>query len=572
VGGSTTFTTSVSGGTWSSTDPGVATVSAAGVVTGVATGTSIISYATGSGCDGALTVTVVAMPALTSVPVCVGNMTAITASTGTGTWTSGSTGIATVGLATGIVTGMAAGTALITYNRPGCPAATTVMTVNSLSITGPGTVCTGSTITMTSTIPGGTWSSSSTISATVSSLGVVTAVSSGTTLISYSTGSGCIATSVVTINNTPVIIFSGMLCVGGTMTLSATTMGGTWSTGGSSIATIGATTGILSGLLDGSVTVTYTSPLGCPATEVIPVGSPVFNAGSICVGGTVTLSAPTPGGTWVSSNITVATVGVSSGIVTGISPGTALITYSLWTGCAHTATVTVTFASPPGSITLCVGATDTLTGSMPGGTWSSSNTAVATVDPTSGIVSAVTAGTAVISYINSGQCLEIFNVTVNPLPAPIAGPTTVVAGSSITLTDATTGGTWSSSDTTKGKVNATGKVTGVASGTVIIYYTLPTGCRVSVVITVTKGASVTALGTSVKPTLYPNPATNDIVINVECPTFTSFTIYNAVGQTMISQEIASPQMKVNVNTFPAGEYQVIFKGDEKKEMIRFVKW
>jgi lipocalin len=80
------------------------------------------------------------------------------------------------------------------------------------------------------------------------------------------------------------------------------------------------------------------------------------------------------------------------------------------------------------------------------------------------------------------------------------------------------------------------------------------------------------LGTPVKPTLYPNPATNDIVINVECPTFTSFTIYNAVGQTMISQEIASPQMKVNVNTFPAGEYQVIFKGDEKKEMIRFVKW
>jgi hypothetical protein len=50
---------------------------------------------------------------------------------------------------------------------------------------------------------------------------------------------------------------------------------------------------------------------------------------SVCVGSTVTLSDATAGGTWSSSNPAVATIGSSTGVVTGVSSGTVVITYAL---------------------------------------------------------------------------------------------------------------------------------------------------------------------------------------------------------------------------------------------------
>jgi hypothetical protein len=50
---------------------------------------------------------------------------------------------------------------------------------------------------------GGTWSSTTTTVATIGSTGLVTAVSVGTSTISYSTGVGCLATTVVTVIATP---------------------------------------------------------------------------------------------------------------------------------------------------------------------------------------------------------------------------------------------------------------------------------------------------------------------------------------------------------------------------------
>jgi sugar lactone lactonase YvrE len=56
------------------------------------------------------------------------------------------------------------------------------------------------------------------------------------------------------------------------------------------------------------------------------------------------------------------------------------------------------------SAPLCIAATNTLSDAISGGTWSSSNTIVATVGSSSGIVTAVTAGTATIQYktLNDG--------------------------------------------------------------------------------------------------------------------------------------------------------------------------
>jgi hypothetical protein len=133
-----------------------------------------------------------------------------------------------------------------------------------------------------------------------------------------------------------------------------------------------------------------------------------------------------------------------------------------------------------GTSTVCVGSTTILSSATTGGTWSSSNTGVATVN-SSGVVSGVSAGTATISYtatgsLGTGTTTRI--VTVNPLPnaGAITGTATVTAGSTTTLSNATTGGVWSSSATGIATVGSTGVVSGVTAGTATISYTVSNGC------------------------------------------------------------------------------------------------
>ena len=78
-----------------------------------------------------------------------------------------------------------------------------------------------------------------------------------------------------------------------------------------------------------------------------------------------------------------------------------------------------------------------------GGTWSSSNTAVATVGTATGVVTGVAAGTAMMTFtITATSCTNLISVavTVNPKPtAPAsltASPPVVTEGSSTTLTAA----------------------------------------------------------------------------------------------------------------------------------------
>ena len=139
-----------------------------------------------------------------------------------------------------------------------------------------------------------------------------------------------------------------------------------------------------------------------------------------CVGTTATLSDATPGGTWSSSNPAVATIGSATGIYTGVSAGTAVITYSVISAGSTTATVTITDVPSAGSITgsslVCVGYTASLTDAAGPGAWTSSNTAMATVS-SSGVVTGVAAGTVTIScsYTNScGTASATHTMTVNP--------------------------------------------------------------------------------------------------------------------------------------------------------------
>jgi uncharacterized protein YjdB len=116
------------------------------------------------------------------------------------------------------------------------------------------------------------------------------------------------------------------------------------------------------------------------------------------------------------------------------------------------------------------------------GVWSSDNTAIAQVNSTTGVVTGVDQGTVNINYTftNTSGCSTTVtkNITVNigPTIAATSGPTIVCANSTITLTNATPNGVWTSSDVNKATVNATtGVVTGLSAGDVVITYTVTSG-------------------------------------------------------------------------------------------------
>lgn len=496
-GYSTTLNDGTPLGTWSSSNTSIATVgSTTGVVSGVSGGTADITYTIiATGCTADTSVLVNPGPAnITGVgSVCVGLTTALTDATGGGTWSSNN-GNASVG-STGIVTGNLAGTSIISYTLPTGCYVTTIVTINPLpsGITGPSGVCVGSTITLNDLSGGGTWASSNTSVATIGTDGVVTGITPGTTTITYTLGTGCLITTVITVNPINQIAGNFAVCVGLTTTLTDTTTGGTWSSSSIATATIGSTSGIVTGVAGGTTTIVYTTAFGCTASAVVtvnPLPLGITGVETVCEGYTTQLNDGTAGGNWSSGASGIASIG-ATGLVSGNAGGTATITYTLGTGCLTTAVVTVyPLTGITGTASVCQGSTISLTDATAGGTWSSTNTAVGTVS-TTGIVYGASAGTTTISYILPTGCYATTVVTVNALGPVLGGNVGLCIGFSITLSDVATGGTWTSSNPGIGSVGEfTGVVTGVSTGVVTITDNLPGGCTASTTVTVNAIASI----------------------------------------------------------------------------------
>lgn len=211
----------------------------------------------------------------------------------------------------------------------------------TLPITGTPTVCVGATTALTSGTPGGTWNSSTPAVATVSSSGLVTGLTAGTSIISY-TESGCTVTQVVTVVGLPdagTITGVTIACIGFTTTLNSTVPGGTWSSGTPAVGTI-STSGVVTGLTAGTTIITYSVTNSCgtgTATVAVTVSStltvaPITGGDSVCVGTTITLSSATGGGVWSSFNTSLATVS-TAGIVTGVGIGIDTIYYTITNSC-----------------------------------------------------------------------------------------------------------------------------------------------------------------------------------------------------------------------------------------------
>lgn len=493
VGLTTALSDADAGGTWASGSTGIATVDASGIVSGIAAGTSTITYQLPTGCINTVDVEVNPAPAAITGTrqVCEGMTTTLSNSDPGGVWSTAAFATATVD-ASGIVSGLSNGIATITYQLPTGCINTADVTVNPLpaAIIGSNQVCTGLSTALVNTTPGGSWNSSNPASASVDGSGTVYAYAPGNTTISYTlSATGCMTSMDMTVNPSPAAITGvTQVCEAGTTNLADATTGGVWSSGNIMTASV-SSTGTVSGISAGSTPITYMLPTGCTSmvnVTVNPLPAAITGSAVVCENANTTLMNTSAGGAWTSGAIGIATVGAGTGVVTGVTAGNAPITYTLPTGCGISTDVTVNPnpAAITGTQQVCSGLSTGLASATAGGTWSSSLPSVASVDASSGVVTGNYMGNATIVYTLPTSCKATAVVTVNPLPAPIAGSSQVCEGATATLTDGTGGGTWSSTMTSVATTDGAGGVNGIASGTTIIVYTLPTGCTRTRVMTV----------------------------------------------------------------------------------------
>jgi hypothetical protein len=403
-----------------------------------------------------------------STSICAGQSVTLTAtpSTAGGTylWSNGAT------TPTITVTPNATTSYSVTYSNNGTASGSGTVTVNPVPTINGGqdqTVCQGASVTLNGT--GGityTWDNGI-------NNGVAFVANATTTYtVTGTNANGCQGTDqvTVTVNTAPTLnaINNQTLCAGASA--SAVTFSGTagatyaWVNSNPSIGLSASGSGNIAGFtasnatanpITGTITVTP-SQAGCTGTPqtytyTVNPNPTITGLNTLCAGATLQLTGSGTAATnnaWMSGTPANGTVS-NTGLVTGVNGGNTTITYTNANGCSATQTVTVN-ASPTisGNTVICPNTTSQLTGTgAPAGNnaWSSSNTGIATVS-NNGLVSAVSFGTATITYTASTGCSGTTTVNVTNPTAPTFNPIAVVcSGGLISLPGTSTNniqGTW----------------------------------------------------------------------------------------------------------------------------------
>ncbi len=465
-------------------------------------------------------------------------------------WSSDNTAVATVD-SNGLVTALAIGSATITVTTldgartascnitvSSSPIAVTAVTVNpnsaNLTVNGSQQL-TASVTPSNATNKALSWSSNNTAVATVDSNGLVTALATGSATITVTTLDGAKTASCnITVSSSPIAVTavtvnpnSANLTVNGSQQLTAsvepsnaTNKAVSWSSDNTAVATVDSN-GLVTALATGSATITVTtldgaktascnitvssSPIAVTAVTVNP------NSANLTVNGSQQLTASVEPSnatnkalSWSSDNTAVATVD-SNGLVTALATGSATITVTTLDG-AKTASCNITVNIPtlvtgisvsPASASIYVNYTQQLTASVEPSnatnkavSWSSDNTAVATVD-SNGLVTALATGSATITVITldgaktascnitvSSSPIAVTAVTVNPNSANLTVNGSQQLTASVEPSNATNKAlSWSSDNTAVATVDSNGLVTALATGSATITVTTLDGAK-----------------------------------------------------------------------------------------------
>ena len=410
-----------------------------------------------------------------------------------------------------------------------------------------------------------TWYTSSASIAAVNDSGMISAVAPGTAVVSaVSEGVAGTASMAVTpppptpVATVSVAVSPPAVLVGQTAQATATLQDSsgnllsgrvvTWASSNVSAATV-QSTGAITAVGAGSTMITATSegktnsaPLSVSAPAPIPVASVAVSPASttLQIGGTVQLSATTRDASgnvltgrvigWTSANSSIARVS-SAGLVTAVAAGTVSITVAS-EGQSASAAITVSAPAPvpvasvsvsPATATLQVGGSvqlsattrdangNVLTGRVVG--WNSGNSSIATVS-SSGLVTAVAAGSVTITAASEGQTASAAITVSAPAPVPVASVSVSPASSSLLIgatvqlsavtrdanSNVLTGRviSWTSGNTGIATVSGSGLVKAVAAGPVTITATSETKTGTAA-ITVAASAPVPVASVSVSP-------------------------------------------------------------------------
>jgi Secretion system C-terminal sorting domain/Bacterial Ig-like domain (group 2) len=283
----------------------------------------------------------------------------------------------------------------------------------------------------------------------------------------------------------------------------------------------------------------------------VPHVGPITGMDTVCRMSSIILFDSIPGGTWISMNPFLANIDPTGTVTAGFGPGPGGVDSIMYVNSNYcggdTAYFAVTVAGAPqimainGPHTLCLGAPSTMfVDSTMGGTWSSSNNVVATVDA-SGNVTPVAVGSATISYSLTNSCgtaNRTRNIVVNaaPIPGPISGATSICQFDTTHLHVMQGGGTWASSDSMTGRIigggggggiggGAIGVFFGINPGTVVVAYAFTTPC----------GSATDTLSITINPlpVVYPITGSDSV-----CPAGTTTLMDYATGGTWSASNTA----------------------------------
>jgi hypothetical protein len=444
IGASSNLTSTVAGGTWTSSNSGIATVNSTGTITGIAAGSANIIYTITDSCgtSSALHAVTVGNTTATITPggptaFCLGDSVTLTSSNATAyTWSTGE-------ITQSIMVSQAGSYNVTVANTSGCldTSASVAVTINPLPLASvnpavPLSICTGSGTTLTSSGAASyAWSNGATTqSINVSQAGNYNVV------ITDSNGCGSAPSAGVQVSLYPApvatITANGptIFCAGDSVELTAAiNQNYTWSTGAATRSIVVRQSGAyfvnvtdINGCTatSATITITVTPP---PAVTITASGST-----ALCQGDSVTLTASS-GNTYLWSN------GATGQNITTGQTGSYSVTVTNGSCIGISSAVNVTVNPPPVAAITMSGPT----------TFCQGNNVILTADAASNYHWSNGATTQSISVTQTGNySLTVANgscsansspvsVTVNTAPAATittSGPTALCPGDSVTLT------------------------------------------------------------------------------------------------------------------------------------------
>ena len=336
--------------------------------------------------------------------VAIGTTQQFTATGGTApyAWSVSNPAVGSINVTTGVFTALAAGTTTVSAtDATGLAGTSGTITVTTV-VVNPDTAGVGIGQTLQFTATGGTapytWSSSAPAVASIdAATGLLTALTAGTTTVTATDSNGYSDTSgTITVSQVTVTPQTALLAVGNTLQFSASggTAPYTWSSSNLAVATINATTGLLTAVGAGTATITATDANGVSGgSGVIEVRKILVSpqTGNVIIGQTLQFSAT--GGVapyaWSVSDPTVASINPATGLLTGLAAGSVVVTATDADGIAGSSGVITVSANhvitvTPNTATVRIfGSLQfTASGGLAPYTWSLSNPAVGTISST----------------------------------------------------------------------------------------------------------------------------------------------------------------------------------------------